>query len=92
MYKRPTAIVTTPNGKYSFAPVSLNNAKPSLISHSYYCWVEGTNAPTQTHATESEAKAEAARLATSNPGKRVHVMINSFDSVASVTATGVKWE
>ena len=86
-------IQQTPNGKFAFAPVTLNNKRPSLVDQAFYCWVEGTNPPTHPHWSEAEAKAEAQRLAMTNPGKRVHVMRHVFESIASVsTPTGVQWE
>ena len=87
---KKSAILQTPDRKFSYAPVPLVNGDPvTLVSESWYCWVEGKNAPTTAHASEALAMAEASRLAVLEPGKKVHVMQMAFRSLKACEAVGV---
>ena len=93
MTRRGDSIKQTPDAKFAFAKSSIEGKERAVLQDiKMYCWVDGTNAPTQGHATEAEAKTEAARLAVQNPGKKVHVLRHVFESVASVTTGTVVWE
>jgi hypothetical protein len=86
------AIETTTDGLFVFASVGLDASKPqSLVDNGFYCWVEGSSAPKTRHASEGIARSEAARLATLNPGKKVHIMRHEFVSLDFAVSDNVRW-